>query len=92
MGGEVHVLEPVGGDVRVDLRRGDVGVAEHFLHRAQVASAGEQVGGGGGPAGEAVAVGERHLHHLADHGGRDGQGEVGDPGRDQLLAREVALV
>src|SRR4051794_31956635 len=42
---EVHVLEPLGRQVRVDLRRGDVGVPEHLLHRAEVAAAGEEVRG-----------------------------------------------
>ena len=31
-------------DVRVDLRRGNAGMAEHFLDLAQVGSAGEQMG------------------------------------------------
>jgi hypothetical protein len=30
-------------DVGVDLRGGDAGVAEHFLHLAQVGAAGEQM-------------------------------------------------
>ena len=42
-------LEPRVVDVRVDLRRRDAGVAEHFLHLPQVGAAGEQV------RGEAVA-------------------------------------
>src|SRR3954454_16186166 len=41
---EVDVLQAVAREVRVQLRRGDVGVAEHLLDRAQVAAAGEQVG------------------------------------------------
>ena len=40
-------LTPLGRQVRVDLRRGDVGVAEHLLQRAQVAAAGQQVRGEG---------------------------------------------
>ena len=38
VGVEVDVLEPLGGQVRVDLRGGDVGVPEHLLYRAQVAT------------------------------------------------------
>src|SRR5271154_2438551 len=44
---EVDVLEPVGREVGVDLGGGEIGVAEHLLQRAQIASAGEQVGGEG---------------------------------------------
>ena len=40
---EVLVLEAPVREVRVDLRRRDVGVAEHLLQHAQVAAAGEQV-------------------------------------------------
>src|SRR3712207_9406769 len=39
---EVDVAELLRGEVRVDLRGGDVGVAEHLLHRAQVASRSEE--------------------------------------------------
>src|SRR5947209_19934794 len=42
---EVHLAQAVAGKVRVDLRRPDVGMAEHLLQRAQVAAAGQQVGG-----------------------------------------------
>src|SRR3954451_22892527 len=42
---EVAVLQPLGREVRVDLRRRDVRVAEHLLQRAQVAAAGEEVRG-----------------------------------------------
>src|SRR6476620_9504631 len=45
VGVEVDVLEPLGRQVGVDLGRGDVGVAEHLLQRAQVAAAGQQVRG-----------------------------------------------
>src|SRR4029077_10191739 len=56
VGLEVDLLEAVAGEVRVHLGGGDVGVAEHLLDGAQVATAGEQVGG------EAVAQGVRaHL-------------------------------
>src|SRR6478609_3284833 len=44
---EVDVAQPVGREVRVELRGGDVGVAEHLLQRAQVAAAREQVRGEG---------------------------------------------
>ena len=39
----VDRLEPVAVYVRVMLRRADVGVAEHLLHRPQVGAAGQQV-------------------------------------------------
>src|SRR4051794_10461049 len=42
---EVGVLQALGREVRVDLRRRDVRVAEHLLQRAQVAAAGEEVRG-----------------------------------------------
>ena len=41
---EVRVLQALRRQVRVDLRRADVGVAEHLLDRSQVAATGEQVG------------------------------------------------
>ena len=41
----VHPLEPRLIDVRVDLRRGDAGVAEQLLHLPQVGAAGQQVRG-----------------------------------------------
>ena len=43
VGVEVDVLEPLGGQMRVELGRGDVGVAEHLLQGAQVAAARQQV-------------------------------------------------
>src|SRR3954462_1707841 len=43
VGVEVDVLQPLGREVGVDLRRRDIRVAEHLLQRAQVAAAGEQV-------------------------------------------------
>src|SRR5262249_29162180 len=52
----VDLLQPVAREVRVHLRRRDVGVAEHLLHRAQIATVREQV------RGEAVPEGVRaHL-------------------------------
>ena len=60
---EVHVLQPVGGEMRVDLGRRDVGVAEHLLQRAQVAAAGQQMGG------ERVAQGVR-AHAPGEAGAR----------------------
>ena len=59
VGLEVDLLEPLAGEVRVHLGGRDVGVAEHLLHGAQVAAAGEQVGG------EAVAQGVR-AHPAAE--------------------------
>lgn len=41
----VRVFETVLIDVGVDLRRRDIGVAEHFLDHAQVRAVGEQVRG-----------------------------------------------
>src|SRR3954471_23564912 len=55
--GVIDVAQALGGEVRVDLRRGDVGVAEHLLDRAQVAAAREQVRGEG--------VAQRVRAHLA---------------------------
>src|SRR4051812_46659756 len=54
---EVDVLQALGRQVRVDLGGGNVGVAEHLLHRPQVATAGEQM------RGERVA--QRVRTHLA---------------------------
>ena len=59
VGLEVDLLDPLGREVGVDLGRRDVGVAEHLLDRAQVAAAGEQVGG------EAVAERVR-AHPVAE--------------------------
>ena len=42
---EVDVAQALGRQVGVDLGGADVGVAEHLLQRAQVAAAGQQVGG-----------------------------------------------
>ena len=42
---EVDVAAASVGDVRVALRRPEVGVAEHLLHRAEIGAAFEQVGG-----------------------------------------------
>jgi hypothetical protein len=35
----VNAFEPRVVDVRVDLRRGNAGMAEHFLHLAEISSA-----------------------------------------------------
>jgi len=40
----VDLPQPVAGDVRVNLRRADVGVAEQFLDHAQVRAVLEQMG------------------------------------------------
>ena len=42
---EVHVAQPIGRQVRVDLCRADVRVAEHLLQRAQITATGKQVRG-----------------------------------------------
>ena len=39
----VHFFEPRAVDVGVDLRRRDIGVAEHGLHRTQIGAAFEQM-------------------------------------------------
>ena len=44
MRSRVHLAERVDGDVRVDLRRRDRGVAEELLYDAHVGAAREQVG------------------------------------------------
>src|SRR5437868_1445029 len=41
MGPEVNLLEPLAREMRVELRGRNVGVAEHLLHRTQVAAAGQ---------------------------------------------------
>jgi len=41
----VHLAQVLGVDLRVDLRGGQVGVAQHGLHRSQVGAALHQVGG-----------------------------------------------
>jgi len=41
----VNAFKPVGINVRVNLRRGDVGVAEHFLNDAQRRAVGQQMAG-----------------------------------------------
>ena len=45
MGAGVDLLELVDADVGVALRRGQAGVAEHLLDRAQVRALVEQMGG-----------------------------------------------
>src|SRR3954454_614068 len=60
---EVDVLQAVTRQVRVQLGRRHVGVAEHLLNRAQVAAAGQQVGG------EGVAQGVR-AHAVGQAGAR----------------------
>src|SRR6478609_985115 len=42
---KIDVLQMIGREVRVELGRGYIRVAEHLLHRAQVAAAREQVRG-----------------------------------------------
>ena len=40
----MHLLQPRAIDMGINLRRRDIGVAEHGLHRAQVGAAFEQMG------------------------------------------------
>src|SRR5215212_118921 len=61
VGAEVDLLQPVAREVGVHLRGRDVGVAEHLLHGAEVAAAGQKVGG------EAVA--QRVRAHPAGEAG-----------------------
>src|SRR6478609_5234916 len=51
VGLEVDVPDSLAGQMGVELRCGDVRVAEHLLYGAQVAAAGQQVGGEGVPQG-----------------------------------------
>src|SRR3954454_13655935 len=83
VGAEVDLLEAVAREVRVHLRGGDVGVAEHLLDGAEVAAAGEQVGG------EAVAQGMRA--HLAGEAGVAGVAldDLVEPLAGQRAAAEV---
>ena len=53
----VDGLQTGGVHMGVDLRRRDVGVAEHFLNDAQVGPAGEQMGGEAMPEKVGVDVG-----------------------------------
>ena len=62
VGLEVRLLQLLAGEVGVELGRRQIGVAEHLLHRAQVAAAGEQV------RREGVAQGVR-AHPVAEPGG-----------------------
>ena len=41
----MHRLQPRGVHMRVDLRRGDAGVAEHLLHLAKIGPAAEHMRG-----------------------------------------------
>ena len=41
----VGALQPLGRDVRVDLRAGQAGVAEHLLNRPKIGTALEQMSG-----------------------------------------------
>ena len=62
VGLEVGLLQLLAREVRVELGRREVGVAEHLLHRAQVAATREQVRREGVPQG----VG---AHPIAEPGG-----------------------
>jgi hypothetical protein len=78
VGVEIHVFQPFGRELRVQLGRCDVRVPEHLLQRAQVAAAGQQVGGEG--------VAQRVRAHLAGEprGGRVALDDLVEP-----LARET---
>src|SRR5215204_2095825 len=62
MGLEVGLLELLAGEMRVELSRGEISVAEHLLDRAQVASSGQEV------RRERVPEGVR-AHPVAEAGG-----------------------
>jgi len=57
----VHGLQPGGVDVRVDLRGGYAGMAQHLLHLTQVGTAVEHVGGEAVPHGVRADVGRHAL-------------------------------
>ena len=59
----VHRLQPRRIDVGVDLRGGDAGVAEHFLHLPQIGAAGQHVRGETVPQRVRTDL-RRHAHAL----------------------------
>src|SRR4051812_34590541 len=64
---QVHLFKAVCIHVRVDLRGGDVGMAQKLLHDAQIGAAGEQMGGEGMPKRVRVNVANpRPPGHAAD--------------------------
>ena len=71
---EVRVATVPIRDVRVPLRRADVGVAEHLLDAAEVGAALEQVGG------------ERMPQQVRVHPARLETGTVGQPAQDEKRA------
>jgi hypothetical protein len=67
VGHRVALFEPLGRDVRVDLRGSEAGVAEKLLHRPKIRSPVEQVGGGGVPQG--VRSGGSAARHVLEQVG-----------------------
>src|SRR5437588_7561559 len=59
---EIHVLQPLRAEMRIELGRCHIRVPEHLLERAQVAAAREQVG--------RERVAQRVRAHLAVEAGR----------------------
>ncbi len=62
----VHFLQILPIHMRIDLRRGDVHMAEHFLYGSEVGAAFEEVGGEGVAEGMGtdffIDTGEFHIH------------------------------
>ena len=80
---EVGLAPPPVGDVRVELGRAQVGVAQHLLHAAQVGAALEQVRG------------ERVAEQVGVDAPRLEPGRRGEPAQDQERAgagQRAALV
>ena len=72
-------MSPVLGDQLVEVVRQLTGRGDAALdHLGRRKRRGQQVRGGGRPFGEALAIGERHAHHLADDRRRHRQRQVGD--------------
>ena len=74
----VDLFKALDGDVGVDLGGGERGVAEQFLHTAQIGAGVEQVGGKTvtqamrRQLGVKAAEIDVFLHHTLDGSGRDG--------------------
>ena len=74
----MDVLEPLLVHMRVDLRRGDIGVAEHLLDHPEIGAVVQQVRGEGVPQQVRVDFGRIEsgqrralLHDLPHAGGRE---------------------
>lgn len=73
----VHLVEPLVGDVGVNLRGGDGGVAEHLLDRTDVGTINEQLSGEGvaknmrGDAFDDAGVKRGRTHNVFNGDGRE---------------------